>query len=143
MGRFRDLQHVKDHLPPGDQQLLRSELLPSVVANTRMSMWSPGESFPATGARILIGVVTWSLYDLDLLDTLDQSTFDHDTVHVFDLDSCATQSDIENYIPGIGKVCQTPVLGYWQDGQQLHREQGAAARDWLRNRYTLPPQVFM
>jgi len=47
-------------------------------------------------------------------------------------------SDFDTYIPGIGNVFQTPILGYWQDGRLVHREKGAAARDWIRNRYALP-----
>ena len=110
MGRFRDLEEV----------------------------WTPGESFPTTGARVLVGIATWSLYDLDLLDALDSRSFGDDTVHVFDMDSCKTMSDFENYIPGIGNVFQPPVVGYWQDGRLLYREQGAAARNWLLTRYHEP-----
>ena len=135
MGKFRDLLGANNHLPPGEQQRLASQLLPAAVASTRMSMWSPGESFPTSGTRVLIGVVVWSMYDLDLLDDLDPELFGHDSVYVFDADSCKQMSDFEKYIPGIGNVFQTPVVGLWQDGELLYCEQGAAARNWIRNRY--------
>ena len=135
MGRFRELLAANDHLPPGDQQRMASEFLPAAVASTRMSMWSPGEAFTTNGARVLIGVAVYSLYDLDLLDSLESNSFGDDVVQVFDVNSCTTMSDFEKYIPGIGNVFQTPVVGCWKDGQLNYREQGAAARDWLLTRY--------
>ena len=135
MGKFRDLLKANDHLPPGEQQRLASELLPAAVASTRMSMWSPGEAFAMNGARVLIGVAVYSLYDLDLLDVLESNSLGHDSVQVFNVNSCATMSDFEQYVPGIGNVFQTPVVGFWQDGQLTHRDTGASARDWIRNRY--------
>src|SRR6185369_11474940 len=100
-------------------QRVASELLPAAVASTRMSMWSPGESFPTNGARTLIGIAVYSLYDLDLLDALESGSFGPDTVQVFNVNDCATMSDFEQYIPSIGNVFQTPVVGYWQDGHLL------------------------
>ena len=137
MGRFRDLLDANVHLPPGEQQRLACELFPATVARTRMSMWSPGESLPMKGMRLLIGVATYSLYDLDLLDALDSSPLGDDIVQLFEVSSCSTMDDFEKFIPGTGKVLQTPVLGFWQDGELTYHTQGALARRWVRDRYSL------
>lgn len=38
---------------------------------------------------------------------------------------------------GIGKVFQTPVVGFWKNGELTERLSGAAAREWLVDRYKL------
>lgn len=137
MGKFEDLLRLNNHLPPGEQQRLAREQFPSVAATTHMSMWSPGESFPTNGNRILIGVATYSLYDLDLLDALDSQLLGNDAVQLFEVSSCSTMDDFEKFIPGIGKVFQTPVIGFWKDGELIYHAQGALARRWARDRYGL------
>src|SRR6185369_475497 len=117
MGKFEDLLRLHNRLPPGEQQLLAREQFPAVVASSRMSMWAPGEPLPASGSRVLIGVATYSLYDLDLLDALDSQLFGDDAVELFEVSSCSSHEEFDRFIPGIGKVFQTPLVGFWQDGQ--------------------------
>ena len=137
MGKFEDLLKLNTHLPPGEQQRLAIELFPATVATTRMSMWAPGESFPTEGNRLLIGIATYSHYDLDLLDALDSQFRGDDTIQLFEVSSCSTMDDFEKFVPGIAKVLQTPVIGFWEDGQLAYHAQGALARRWVRDRYGL------
>ncbi len=39
--------------------------------------------------------------------------------------------DFEKYVPGIGKVFQTPVVGYWEDGLLKEKAWGKKGRDLL------------
>jgi hypothetical protein len=85
------------------------------------------------GTRVLVGIATWSLYDLALLDQL-QTTLtsgNQTTIDVFDVDNCQGSGDFEGYVPGIGRVLQPPVVGVWRDGQQIKSAWGAAGRKLL------------
>src|SRR5688572_7885146 len=49
----------------------RSERFPSVVReHPILHLWHPGQSFPTDQPRLLIGVATWSGYDMLLLDLI-------------------------------------------------------------------------
>ncbi len=67
----------------------------------------------------MVGVATWSLYDLSLLDALDQFVTEEycrvDRIDVFNLDRLE-RGDFEQYLPGLGKVLGTPVAGHWENG---------------------------
>jgi hypothetical protein len=89
------------------------------------------------GERILVGIATWSVYDLKLLDTLDAalSNGGHQTVvDVFDVDDCDGHKDFERYIPGLTQVLATPVVGIWRDGALISSATGASGRILLAER---------
>jgi hypothetical protein len=120
---------------PGEQQAAASELLPSMLAQSKLRYWSPSMPFSLQGERLLIGVVTWSVYDLKLLDCL-QEMFSHagrtTVIDIFDADGCHTQDDFADYIPGIGRVQQTPAVGIWRDGEIVLSAWGFAGRQLLK-----------
>jgi hypothetical protein len=60
-----------------------------------------------------------------------------ENISVFDISAITDLGDFERRLPGIGKVFQTPVVGFWKNGQLTNRLSGAAARDWLVDRYRL------
>jgi hypothetical protein len=142
MGRFAGLLEANIGLPPGEQQRLASERFASVAGKSHMKIWQPGETFPRNGVRLLIGVATYSVPELEMLDNLEAQLSrlrtGHEIVHLFNVLDCAKAEDFERYVPGIGKVYQTPVLGLWEDGVLKERAQGKAARDLVTQRYSLP-----
>ena len=94
------------------------QLFPMLIQQSHLHVWNPGD--PVRGARrLLVGVATWSLYDLSLLDVLDQVVAEGcpglNRIDVFDLDR-VEEPDFEEYVPGLGKVVGTPVAGVWEDG---------------------------
>ena len=69
--------------------------------------------------RVLVGIATWSRDDLDLLDRLHAAAATGErqmVIDVFDVDDCDRFADFEQYVPGIGHVFQTPVVGIWREG---------------------------
>ena len=118
---------------PGQQQESARARFPAAVANSNFRLWSPTLQVAPEGTRVLVGVAIWSLYDLALLDQL-QATLangNHTTIDVFDIDTCQPPGDFDNYVPGIGRVFQPPVVGIWRDGQQIKSAWGAAGRKIL------------
>ncbi len=89
---------------------------------------------PNRGRRILLGVASYSLPDLALLDTLNEADGQGSIwprLDVFNVLECKSVQDFERYVPGLGKVFQTPVVGYWEDGVLKENAWGKAGRDLL------------
>jgi len=105
---------------------------PSVVSTSPFRLWSPGNPIPAKGKRLLIGVATWSAYDMKLLDAVSQAlqrpVLDL-TVEVFNVADCSSPEAFDQYVPGIGRVFQTPVVGLWSDGNLVDKATGRAGRE--------------
>ena len=141
VGRFSSLLRADVGLAPGEQQRLAYERFPSTVANSPMSLWRQGETIPTNGTRILIGVATYSIQDLSLLDSIESKlsikTGRQETTQLFDVLKCTDMDDFEEYVSGIGKVFQTPVLGVWESGILQYKAAGWSARKWLSVHYEL------
>jgi hypothetical protein len=94
------------------------------------------------GSRILIRVAaSYSIPDLQLLDEINKrlsgASNISDQVDIFDVSGCKEMKDSENYIPGIGNIYATPIIGYWENGVLKKSLSGFHARNWLVNRYQL------
>jgi len=80
---------------------------------SHIHLWSPGDPVCSEGLRLLMGVAaSYAVSDLKLLDLLDEaipSRQEEIWVDVFDLAKCRTQSDIQEFLPGITKLVQTPI----------------------------------
>ena len=132
MSKFADLLFRSGH--PADVQRRASQELPFVLAKSNLHLWSLGDSIVSNGTRFLIGVATWSLYDLRLLDALDEVLSlgkRAERIDVFNLDSCQTQEEISAFVANIGKVIATPVVGVWRDGLQVEQASDYAGRNIL------------
>jgi hypothetical protein len=81
---------------------------------------------------LLIGAATWNNYDMILLDRIEPEIGKIDannlSVAVFDIDICKTESDIDQIIPGLGSVPQTPAVGLWVDGKLVETASGFLGR---------------
>jgi hypothetical protein len=108
------------------------DAFPSVVATSPFRLWRPGDLLPATGKRLLIGVATWSAYDMKLLDAVSQALQRLPSglrVEVFNVADCSSPEAFDHYVPGIGSVFHTPVVGLWADGQLVEKATGRAGRE--------------
>ena len=132
MSRFANLLLRSDN--PADVQR-RAELeLPLVLSRSNLHFWRLGEIIISDTTRFLVGVATWSLYDLRLLDALDAEFANGNRVErvdVFDIDSCRTQEDVSAFIPNIGKVFDAPVVGVWRNELQIKHASGYEGRKLL------------
>lgn len=108
------------------------DLFPAVVAKSPFRLWAPGDAIAAQGKRLLIGVATWSGLDMQFLDFLARRLQEVPgglIVEVFNVASCPSQDALERYIPGIGMVFQTPVVGFWSDGKLVDKRSGKPGRE--------------
>lgn len=141
-GPFVDLLMAEPQLSGGLQQQRAAENFPSLVERGHMNIWRPENDFPPPGSHVIwIAVATWSLYDLELLDLLETKLSRDavtDNIYVFDTAGSPDIKDFNHYLPGVGKVYHTPVVGSWTNGVLEEKLSGAVARNWLVHRYGLP-----
>lgn len=106
---------------------------PEVISTSPFRLWQPGDPIIATGERLLIGVATWSGYDMRLLDViaeaLSRNPINPPVIDVFNTAKCKHMKDFAVYIPGLSEAMQIPVIGFWRDQQFYAFEQGHAARE--------------
>jgi hypothetical protein len=107
-------------------------VFPSFVAQSHLHLWRPGDPIPANGLRVLIGIATWSEYDLHLLDVANDALADQNGsgphVDVFSIDRLSP-GDFDKYVPGLAAVHHTPIVGIWQDGSLLEKAAGFDGRE--------------
>ena len=119
----------------------RRELFPGFVERSpALHLWSPGQPIADRGPRLLIGVATWSGYDLNLLDLIEEEPTGAVRVDVFDIGTCTDFAAIQEYIPGLESPMQTPFVGYWVDGRLVECETGHAGRELINRVCSLPTQ---
>jgi hypothetical protein len=117
---------------PGLSQKDLDDRFPSVISASPFRLWSPGNPISARGKRLLIGVATWSAYDMKLLDAVSQALQRPPsglTVEVFNVADCSSPEAFDRYVPGIGRVFHTPVVGLWSDGKLVDKATGRAGRE--------------
>jgi hypothetical protein len=128
MNTFHDLfrqptRRVGGGFPPDR----RRELFPGFVERSPKLHLRTDQAVPAKGAYLLLGVATWSGYDMNLLDLIEEVPDNGVRVEVFDADSFSTPDDLARLIPGTAFL-QTPFVGYWLDGKLVESASGYAAR---------------
>lgn len=131
MNRFLDLFKHDAPLPPGqfyaDDRSARFSV--EVARSPRLTLWAKHDAAPTTGRFLLVGVATWSGYDMKLLDALEHSVGGPDVIGVFDTAECKSDEDFESRIPGVGPVFQTPVVGLWEQGKLVAKGSGHLGQD--------------
>jgi hypothetical protein len=112
-----------------------------LVSESPFALHKHGESSAVVPSRVLICVATWSLPDMQMLDSLQekltQMSLREEQVEVLDVDTFTSMGDFENRIPGIGPVYHTPVVGGWRHGVLAEKASGATARKLICERYRL------
>lgn len=155
MKRFEDLivsfvlhkatSTLEDFKKPAEQQQRARQEFPLLAEQAGFHLWQPGDSIADQGTRFLIGIETASRYDMILLDALADAMVDgrigEDRIDLFDVAEIKSMADFEHYIPGIGDVYQTPVVGYWENGVLQQKAWGAGGRNLLIRHYRLPERL--
>jgi len=79
-----------------------------------------------------VGLALYSVYDLELADILAArlETGPPDlAIAVFDLLDVTDVDDFQSYVPGVAKVWDGPVTGFWVNGRLVETGQARAGRD--------------
>lgn len=104
-------------------------------------MWRLGDEWPPAGGQVIwIGVGTFSVYDMELLDKLE-AKLSRETVkeEIYVSDTVAfPEFNFEERFPGVGRVFGVPIVGYWKEGVLEVKLSNAKAREWLMERFELP-----
>ena len=119
-------------LTPADEQRRASNLLPISVADSAMHWLASPESLNGTGEKLVVGVAVWSRYDLALLDELNQFAAAHPGLRICIFDVDRVGGEFERFVPGVGDVTQTPVVGRWSGGSLVEKGTGHAGREIAR-----------
>ncbi len=110
----------------------KGDLWADLLRKSGLHPWRPGDPIPSLGPRVLLGLDSSSLVDPERLDTLSKALGQIATgprVELFDVMDCRPIIGYEEYVPGIGKVFQVPIVGYWQEGKLVEKAWGKAGRD--------------
>jgi hypothetical protein len=168
MNTFHTLwrEGVGPEIPPSSPDR-RGELFADRAARSPvLHPWVPGGPIPPEGRRLLIGVAHWSGYDMELLDLLEEPPSPQrftgvlsgtgvrggmmglptvpiptrPQVDVFDVAQCRSEADFDLFIPGTGRVLQTPVVGLWVDGHLVEKASGFTGRLLVMRECGLDPR---
>ena len=107
----------------------RRELFPGFVERSpKLHLWLPEQPGSEQGARLLLGVATWSGYDMNLLDLIEEAPHANGIdIEVVDVDTLPSAEDVTRVFPGL-EFAQSPLVGYWVGGKLIEVAQGFAAR---------------
>ncbi len=108
----------------------RRELFPGVVEQHRLlHLWTAEQVVPERGHRLLVGVATWAVRDMNTLDLVAQLPDNGVRVDVFDVDAFSA-TDLAGFFPGLA-LLQTPFVGYWVAGKLVRVANGVEARELM------------
>ncbi len=141
MNRFFDLFRHDTPPPPGQIYADdRSALFPGMVRQSPwLRLWGRDEPAPGLGRFLLVGVATWSGYDMRLLDLIERAPGGPEVIGLFDTAECKSDEDFETRIPGIGAVYQMPAVGLWENGKLVAHGSGHEGRLIVFRAFDLDP----
>src|SRR5947209_339686 len=103
MTRFVDLVYTCPAFDRRGRDLFDPDReLPRLLDKSAFRLWQAGNPVPREGTFVLLGVATWSDYNMHLLDMLEEAMArpgDHPTVAVFNAGNLTSMEAIREYIP--------------------------------------------
>jgi hypothetical protein len=128
MKTFSSLLEYREGKTPSDAQAKARSGFPRKVSQSKLRLRAPGDPLPETGRHFIVGVASYSADELALLDQLqdflENAKVQGIDVEVFDVLSCGQVGDFEKFIPGIGGVYRTPIIGVISDGKLIDHASG-------------------
>jgi hypothetical protein len=132
----------EDWKRPGREQRQAEAAFPSLLQTHGFRVAEPGAAPPANVHHFVLGIATWSVRELILMDALSlalKSTPERlERLSVFSIGRL-TLAQLQRFIPGIEPVT-TPVLGLWLSGA-LSALEGFNARHRIIHEFHLHPHL--
>lgn len=124
MNTFKSLlSPLPGEMPADTQRRAAADFAATLSANFdgRVALREASDGIPSSGRFIVLGVATWSLHDLGLLDELTRelksAAVDRARLAAFDVSACESAAELERFVPGAGAVDCTPVVGVYANGK--------------------------
>jgi hypothetical protein len=114
------------------------------IGRLGIKRWRPGEPFVTTGTRILLGVgPAYSRPDLALVESIVKRLKENPqsdlTIELFDILDVPDMRSMGDFVPGIGNVYHTPVIGVWRNGTLEEKGSGHIATKIAVRVFSLTP----
>ena len=137
MNRFSSLLKYSAAKDPAAAQKKARSGFRRAVLQSEFTLRMPSAPLGKTGRHFIIGVAIYAADELRLLDELESSLPANGrgspTIEVFDVLQCQQMQDFEEFVPGIGNVSRTPVIGVLIDGTLVDKATGLSdVRNALR-----------
>ena len=127
---LKDRVRIDRAVPPEEAQRSRATRFWDAVAGSCLHKWTTGMNPCDAATRILIGLAPpYSDLDIDLAETMMFEAPKHPEIHVdvFDV-SGLDSADLQQYIPRLGRIYHTPIVGLWKNVKSFNGPMGFAAR---------------
>jgi len=139
--RFVSLSHHMGGPYPAD-------FFPEAVSQSCFSMWSPDIGPSRIGEYILVGVMMSCLYDLRLLDAIEDAIQRDSTYcpQVATVDWSDLRLNIlEPFGPALAltDVYHSPVICIWTDGKMSTTQTGSRGRDLVCEKFGIDMETIM
>jgi hypothetical protein len=107
-----------------------------LIAQAGVRRWSRGDPYVQTGKYVLVGLApSYSVPDLELAEAVlerFQAGSLEAAVEFFDSSDARAAEEMDQFIPGIRNVFQTPIVGVWQNGVLVESASGFGGRQLVR-----------
>ena len=140
MPSFSELLQPEPGFWPPDQQRRAGEQFPALARSFGFEVRTANQALPHDGNLLLIGLAaSYSRPELQLLDEIAAAMerTSHYVVGVFDVSQLQQMQDLDNFIPGLTPVYQTPVVGLWKDRELIVKKKGHDAIVFLEEYFHL------
>jgi hypothetical protein len=129
---FLDLLTQSSHLGPARQHDWVLKELPKKLLEAGIPL---ATKHSEVLDRIVIGIADFVVDDYSLLDSLNGFLRTRAPAPQIEVFIMTTQSEIDEYVPGIGQVFHSPVVGVWKSGHLYLRKSGHSAREFLKDKF--------
>jgi hypothetical protein len=102
----------------------------ALIEAAGFNRWRVGDAICRTPRRLLIGLASYSIRDVELAQAIISRPLSERTslvIEFFNVLDVVNMEGFQQYIPGIEPIYQTPVIGIWEDGILVRSAQGTAA----------------
>jgi hypothetical protein len=133
MRHFRDLLKPEPNVSPGEQQQHAAAALPDTIAESHMRWWKTREVNVCHGKCLLLGIGSYSQYDLTLLDLMEEflaeGRSDQVPIYVVNVADYTSREQLAVDFPGLGPGSQSPMAAVWEAGSLKKVASGKMARE--------------